>query len=217
MLKIRHDLHHVSVGGTPVFLDVAADRYFLLSGGATQSFEAFIAGDATADDLRRLAQLGIVADASENSGTPHARPEMPRAESSLIDTGPSRFSLTMLARAVALQIGYSLLVPRRQLLTTVNAARAAKVKAAHQRRHASVDEAAVAAAFYHAQHILPSADKCLPRSFAMADMLRRTGHHPTIVFGVQLPFAAHCWVQCEDRVVSDPLAHVVPFTPILAI
>ncbi|MCW6530722.1 lasso peptide biosynthesis B2 protein [Sphingomonas sp. MMSM20] len=142
---------------------------------------------------------------------------MPQARSSLIHTGASRSSLTILARAVALQIGYSLLVPRRQLLATVNAARAAKARAARQRRHASIDEAAVAAAFYHAQYILPSADKCLPRSFAIANLLRRTGHHPTIVFGVQLPFAAHCWVQCEDRVVSDPLAHVASFTPILAI
>jgi hypothetical protein len=62
-------------------------------------------------------------------------------------------------------------------------------------------------AFRRAEAIIPNPaapDDCLPRSLALFAFLRRMGlpaHHR---IGVeQMPFAAHAWVECGDRVVLD--------------
>ncbi|BBF82629.1 hypothetical protein EM6_3270 (plasmid) [Asticcacaulis excentricus] len=41
--------------------------------------------------------------------------------------------------------------------------------------------------------------------------------HPTFVIGVRLPFAAHCWVQTDDYLISDQALTVSDYTPILVV
>jgi hypothetical protein len=49
-------------------------------------------------------------------------------------------------------------------------------------------------------------------------MARRAGIRPTLVFGVSAdPFAAHCWVQLDDIVLTGDLDTARQFTPILAL
>jgi hypothetical protein len=39
-----------------------------------------------------------------------------------------------------------------------------------------------------------------------------------MVIGVKLrPFQAHAWVVCDGSLISDPLATITPFTPILTL
>ena len=214
MVTVRPNLHFAWVCGTPIFLDLSAGRYFLLSGNAAAHFTAFAAVQAMAADIKSLLQLNILVD---GPGIPESRQDIPSARSSYIDAAIAPASMTMLARAIALQTVHSFLLARRGLSKTLDVAKAAQTRPGFPYRSSTkIDEAVVASAFFHAQRIFPSANKCLPRSFAIADLLRRTGHRPTIVIGVQLPFAAHCWVQCEDRLVSDPLERVGTFVPILA-
>lgn len=48
----------------------------------------------------------------------------------------------------------------------------------------------------------------------MRRMLQRRGCQSCLVFGVTMPFAAHCWVQAGDKVLTDPLDVVLHYQPI---
>lgn len=51
-----------------------------------------------------------------------------------------------------------------------------------------------------------NARDCLPRSFALAAILRRRGIHGTVCIGVvDLPFASHAWVEAENLVVNETM------------
>lgn len=77
---------------------------------------------------------------------------------------------------------------------------------------------ALAVAFEHATLITSSHERCLPSSIALAHRLCRRGLKPDLVIGVKLgPFAAHCWVQLDDMLVSDRMETIRAFTPILAL
>ena len=63
-----------------------------------------------------------------------------------------------------------------------------------------------------------SEDRCLSRSLAAARVLLQRGIDISLFFGVSgRPFKAHCWVQCDEVVLTDRLENVTPFTPILQI
>ena len=51
----------------------------------------------------------------------------------------------------------------------------------------------------------------------MAHMLFQEGIGAQIVFGVTMPFAAHCWVQQGDVVLNDALDRVLRFRPIMVL
>lgn len=51
---------------------------------------------------------------------------------------------------------------------------------------------------------------------ALCLYLRRNGHDADLVFGVTLGrFAAHCWVQCADRVMKEPCESIAGYSPIM--
>lgn len=73
-------------------------------------------------------------------------------------------------------------------------------------------------AFEHARLLRTAADRCLPRSIALALCLTRRKCRAFTVLGVKLaPFAAHCWVQWGDSVLNDELEEVKRYTPILVV
>ena len=51
----------------------------------------------------------------------------------------------------------------------------------------------------------------------MKRLLFARGCRSTLVFGVTMPFAAHCWVQVGETVLTDPLDIVLHYQPIFAI
>lgn len=73
-------------------------------------------------------------------------------------------------------------------------------------------------AFQHARLLRTAADRCLPRSIALALCLARHGCRVHVVLGVKLaPFAAHCWAQNRGEVLNDELEEVRRYTPILVL
>jgi len=75
----------------------------------------------------------------------------------------------------------------------------------------------LAAAFYRARRYFPAIDQCLVRGLAMKRLLDRQGLQADFVIGVKLPFSAHCWIQVDDTVLTDPIDVVLPFEQILVI
>ena len=73
-------------------------------------------------------------------------------------------------------------------------------------------------AFQHARVLRSAADRCLPRSIALALRLARDGLAAQLVIGVRTnPFGAHSWTQPEDEVQNDSVEEVLRFTPILIV
>jgi hypothetical protein len=55
----------------------------------------------------------------------------------------------------------------------------------------------------------------VPDSLALIACLWRRGLPADLYFGVRIaPFAAHCWVQSGDCLLSDPFDIVREFTPV---
>ena len=66
--------------------------------------------------------------------------------------------------------------------------------------------------------VVTEQDRCLIRSFALANRLLALGQGAHIVLGVKLqPFKAHCWVQLGSRLVNERLEVTREFTPILVL
>jgi len=75
-----------------------------------------------------------------------------------------------------------------------------------------------AKAFNTSERLLPSNNKCLRRSLAMATYLAHQGIAANLVIAVKMrPFAAHAWTQVGGVVVNDHIDNVRPFTPILMV
>ncbi len=51
----------------------------------------------------------------------------------------------------------------------------------------------------------------------MKRLLAQRGCDARLVFGVTMPFSAHCWVQAEDVVLTDTLDIVRRYQPIFAV
>jgi Transglutaminase-like superfamily len=72
--------------------------------------------------------------------------------------------------------------------------------------------------FAHSQLIRTAADRCLPRSIALALCLAARGVRAHVVIGVKLrPFGAHCWVQADGQTLNESVAEVHRYEPILVI
>jgi hypothetical protein len=87
-------------------------------------------------------------------------------------------------------------------------------------RNASCDERVIqntAAAFLHSRRLVSAADQCLVRGIAMKHLLAQRGCDARLVFGVTMPFSAHCWVQADDVVLTDTLDIIRRYQPIFAV
>lgn len=214
-MRLRGGLHYQLFEGIAVFLDVTNGRYFFLRGDLARRFAAYAAEDASEQDIQVLTEHGIIVDANPSMGCDSI---VPSVAMSYLDRGHGRATPWLTLRAAIAQRTHHRRVTRHSFANVIACLRRSKSeeRSAPLRRRGS-SEADISAAFVRAQRLVPSIDQCLPRSVALAAMLRSHGHVPTIVFGVQFPFAAHCWVQCDERLVSDVLDKIRPFKPILAI
>jgi len=73
-------------------------------------------------------------------------------------------------------------------------------------------------AFHHSKLVRTAADRCLPRSIALALGLAAHCVRAHVVIGVRIaPFGAHCWVQAGNEILNESVEEVLLYTPILAI
>ncbi|HET6523515.1 lasso peptide biosynthesis B2 protein [Sphingopyxis sp.] len=210
-LMLRDGLYHRQIGDAVIFLDLPVDRYFLLTDGHAEDFLRALSGEASASDW--LIERGIFADRKTEEGTEPDALVAPKI--SLVDGPLDEASVATTAASLWLQWRTRKELRRRPLSSIIG-----ELKSAGRRETAQPNDAViagVAAAFLCAKRYAPAIDQCLVRSIAMKRMLMHRGSAVSLVFGVTMPFAAHCWVQAGSTVLSDPLDIVLHYKPILAV
>lgn len=213
MYRLATDVHACLVGETPVVLDTAVGRYQLVRGETGRHLTAFLRNEATATMCAALAEAGLL-ESSPCAGERQIKPEKPNyahLQNVRFRQGWALLPFAVLLLLMALTRVRR--IPLRTLLAELHAEAARPLGQPKWR----ISEARIAATFCLAQRILPLENQCIPHSVATAQMMRLFGHRPTIIIGVRLPIAAHCWVQCEHRLLGDTLDTVEGFQPILAI
>lgn len=98
----------------------------------------------------------------------------------------------------------------------------AGIASAKERRgFAKQDERVVSnlvAAFHSSAAFMTSHNRCLMKSLALMRAFLSHGQEAQMVIGVQArPFAAHCWLQRENEVLTDSADHIATYTPIYAV
>lgn len=189
---------------TAIFLDIRGDRYFRLPVDQNRRFL----------DEHDLPDPGVAVQPAAMPLPPSWR--LPIRQCPAIHEGP--FLLGDVARALWMQRRIE-----RQLAT---GSFAAVLDHAHRATGTRLCEADIQdelprreiRAFERAKLLRTAADRCLPRSIALALCLARRGLRANVVLGVKLaPFAAHCWVQGNDEVLNDEVEEVLRYTPILVL
>ncbi|WP_454890339.1 lasso peptide biosynthesis B2 protein [Sphingopyxis chilensis] len=201
--RLRSHIRHCQFGPRTICLDLAASRYFLLEGAAAAHLTDFVEGAACGATIGHLLHLGII----EPGAREHAQPKAAFPTASALDCQPAAPSTWQLYRSILEQRRVRRALTRHSLGSLLEPTGLPRAEPDQCR--------AVAAAFARASRYRDATDQCLVRSLAMRAMLARAGAGVDLVIGVMLPFAAHCWIQAGPVVLSDPLDHVLNFTPLL--
>ncbi|WP_019054800.1 lasso peptide biosynthesis B2 protein [Sphingobium xenophagum] len=211
-LDIRPGLHFCRFDGEYVLLDLPADRYFLVEGDIAQAFARFLNRCSNAADRAVLLEQKLICP-SRTAGTGGiAMP--PTATASLIDRPLPKARLLDTLSAILHQrrAGTDL---RRQSFAEI-ASLFGEASCKNSTGNGQPQCLRAAAAFQRARRYVSATDQCLARGIGLRRMLAGHGCEARLVFGVTLPFAAHCWVQIGETVLSDPLDVVLHYKPIFA-
>lgn len=210
--QLRPGLSLGFIGERAVLLDLDVDRYFLIKAEAAQALRDLMAGTADADIQRRLPRPGgrpLLVEG--NNGINPVEAPLPNA--SILETegrATAHLPFHYLLRAQAqASISLRLLGIKRSIAAWRRA------RPANAGRQFSTETVDLAHAFARHRAGVPIRRSCVPDSLALMRLLWRKGLDADLYFGVRLePFAAHCWVQADDCLLSDPLANVLSFTPV---
>ncbi|MGV2497584.1 lasso peptide biosynthesis B2 protein [Pelagerythrobacter aerophilus] len=189
--------------GRLVFLDVRADRYFQLSSDREIAFREALDNPGE-ESLHQPSIFPI-----------RAAWRTPMHTSQAIAHGP--FNLADIAAAIWWQRRVERRLVTGSLYQTLLALRdVQRSVVTGVQRSEKLDR--TLRAFQHARVLRSAADRCLPRSIALALRLARDGLAAQLVIGVRTnPFGAHSWTQHEDEVLNDSVEEVLRFTPILIV
>ena len=200
----RDNLAWCEIDGQLIFLDITQDRYFRLPD--TRNREA----------LEALGQPG-----PDRRGQPPGFPvptgwRMPVRSSLAMAEGA--FQLAEVARALWVQRRAERRLALRSFSSNLIALRRTLEARPGTACLAGCADARTIRAFEHARLLRSAADRCLPRSIALACCLAARGARAMVVIGVKLaPFGAHCWAQAGDEVLCDTAEEVLRYRPILVI
>jgi len=210
---------HVSfglLGERAVALDLAADRYFLISPleAAALAGSSACAADrhvsAKRDALVRRGLLARGAGAAIEPVVAEA-PLLSALETESTGADLAWFELACCRASAGLQLRLL------GLRATLDRSRKSRHRySSAPGRGASRDAAiGIAQGYANARLLLPAKQLCVPDSLALAHMLWRRGLDADVYFGVRLePFLAHAWVQRGDLLLSDMLNTVSEYTPV---
>jgi Transglutaminase-like superfamily len=204
-----------------IVLDVNADRYWQLGARLAIALE-WVAGNVVTvvpeDDCRRLASLGLVTPGQDGErGTVAPALPFPQQGLEADEFITARRARPLFAFRVFWHAGRSRLAVRFRPL----ARNLVQVESRRRRRNdaePATSLSSLASDFRRYRRLLPWRSVCLADSLAFLELAAHYGHYPRLVFGVtRHPFAAHCWVQEEARVLNDRLDHATLFSPILIV
>lgn len=195
-----------------VFLDIRADRYWLVPPPASSALRALIAREhlTAADDaaLAGLVRLGLL---ETRDGDERPQPCVSQhPQTSLLDDAACAQPITVLTAWQDTMMTTRTL-RRRGLAQAIASLMKARTSHGGERRATVSND--VAAGFAALRLWLSPTGRCLPLSLALAT--RCADRETKLVIGVKLgPFAAHAWVQRRNQVLNDHVDAVRPFTPI---
>lgn len=209
---LRDKLYFCQFPAGTVFLDVLADRYFLLPNNAAGPFQRFLDERASREDERALINLGLIQQVVPE--IPDKKQSILIASSSVIDNHLPTPLKSRTIEAIMMQMLYRHKLRRHSLDQVLS-----QLRLPHVTRRQYPAEAAleVAAAFQNAKRYLLATQQCMPIGLAMKHNLFRLGIDAKLIFGVTMPFSAHCWVQVGNIVLTDRLDNVLPFRPIMVV
>ena len=192
------------IDGVAVFLDIPGDRYFRLQADRNRHFLKLSAPPCDAGPV-------------QPPGFPRPRPwTLPSRQCDAIHD-PS-FSLADVARAMWTQRRTEHQLTTRPLLSVLGDLQAVIGNVPFTAEILAEPQLREVRAFERAKLLRSAADRCLPRSIALALCLARRGCRAHVVLGVKIaPFCAHCWVQVGDQVLNDEVEEVLRYAPILII
>lgn len=192
------------IDGTLIFLDIARDRYCQLADLENHNM------------LDQLQQSGFAAwHQPACLPRPSAFIEAKRTSDAI---GKGAFNLAEVARALWVQRRVERRLKARGFGPTL-CHLCQILNSRHTEMPVSADAAQrVISAFDQAGLIRTAADRCLPRSIALAICLASRGVRVQLIIGVKIaPFGAHCWVQAGEEVLNETVEEVLRYYPILAI
>lgn len=198
------NLAYCEIDGTIIFLDVAADRYFCLS-----------------EDRNRdvMAKIDHSSSGSWHQPARFPRPSQwipPKRACPAMHSGP--FHMGEVARALWMQRRIERRLASTSLAKVLGDLRDITVARAYSRPITDIAATRVIRAFEQARLLRTAADRCLPRSIALALCLAARGVRVRVVIGVKLAqFGAHCWAQAGDEVLNDSAEEAMRHSPILMI
>lgn len=203
---LKDGVHAVVVGDDLALIDLDADAYLCLPGGA-------LSVHAESGGALRLSGPGeaAVAEArltADRAGPPSRIPP-PLPGKTIIHDAPPMVSLGQILQGCG-----AVLDVRRALRGT--GLRPILAVAPDRDDAVSAEAVADAArAFWRIAPWLPQEGECLVRSAMLMSYLRRAGLSADWVFGVRLwPFSAHCWVQIDNVCLNDDVERLAAYTPI---
>lgn len=211
-LHLRPGLHHRRIGGDHIFFDLPADRYFLLPPHFHPAFDSYLNGGPSDHALSQLLDAGLICTVqADGSPAPLA---FTHPVASLVDGPLGAASAPQILRAIWMQRRARAELRRDSLLEIVERLERGRPPNASCVERVSQN---IAAAFLRSQRLVSAVDQCLVRGIAMKRLLARRGCDAKLVFGVTMPFSAHCWVQAGDVVLTDTLDIIRRYQPIFAV
>lgn len=210
---------HISfglVGERAVILDAVADRYYLLAGYEARLLGSFHCCPAAVTQAGPLTSRGLLACGAGPAIAPVVACE--RTKSALEVRGCLAGVRAWEVGRDRLEAGLSLRL--RGLAQTIERWRRLRDRRVIPAERSNPTRVAfdigdLARGFANARLYVPARRRCVPDSLALMRCLWRRGYDAELYFGVRLaPFAAHCWVQRDDLLLSDPLDIVREFTPV---
>lgn len=212
MLQLRPDLSFCFIAERAVLLDLRADRYFLLTGEPLRLLRKAMRGEYGTSNPAEFANFGcgpLFVDGP--SGVAPVEAATPGR--SALECGRAPLDWPSVGHVFGAQVRASVTLRTCGLRRTVARWRAARPSGQPREE---VGATIMLSQYYAAKRALvPLHRSCVPDSLGLIRLLWRHGLDADLLFGVRLdPFAAHCWVQSESHVLSDPLSNVTDFTPV---
>jgi len=205
-----------------VFLDINADAYSCLPGGAAVA--AICAGGRT---LRLGDQLWAEQLSAAGLAPSHHEPEhdldalrWPPPTMSALQDQAARPQWRDVPQALGCLADLLAHYRARSFAEIVWTASSSAPKGAPKSSDdmPSADLLALVGRFHRWSPYLPVTGKCLLQSFMLLRLLHRSGHDAAWVFGVSTwPFRAHCWLQCGEVVLNDTFERVRTYQPIMVV
>ena len=195
--------------GKIVFLDVRGDRYFALACDVPE----IQPGENASAILRDRMPAALKAeDPLLCDGLPHPREDIDHSDapwSALVHAG----------RILLLAAFYRRCLKRLGLDATFHRFQSRTIRLIAAGRHPLAGDAErIAGSVRTMKQLLTLRDQCLPLALGLGEYLHRRGLRPTVALGVMArPFRAHSWVQLDQRVMSDRLEAIHPYTPIIVL